>query len=160
MISQELLLELFVYKDGQLLHKNKLKNGLQAGSIVGTKDKDGYLKTLIKRKAYRLHRLVWIMHHGYEPKVLDHINGIPDDNRIENLREATHSQNNLNRRMHKRNITGYKGVSWIAPRKMYRASLHINGIKYVFGHYKTAEEAYTVYCNEVKNRCGEFGRIA
>ena len=160
MISQSALLELFDYKDGNLLHKINHKNGVKAGSPVGTKDKDGYLKTLIKRKPYRVHRLVWIMHHGYEPKVLDHINGISYDNRIENLREATLSQNNLNRRMHKRNITGYKGVSWIAPRQLYRASLHINGIKHVFGHYKTAEEAYKIYCNEVKNRCGEFGRIA
>jgi hypothetical protein len=160
MISQSALLELFEYKDGQLLHKNKLKNGLQAGSIVGTKSKNGYLRTLINRKSYQVHRLVWIMHYGYEPKILDHINCIPYDNRIENLREATLSQNNLNRRMHKRNITGYKGVSWIAPRQLYRASLHINGTKHVFGHYKTAEEAYEVYCKEVHNRCGEFGRIA
>lgn len=159
MIAQELLFQLFVYKDGQLLHKNKLKNGLQAGSIVGTKDKNGYLKTLIKRKPYRVHRLIWIMHHGYEPQVLDHINGIPDDNRIENLREATHSQNNLNRRMHHRNKSGFKGVSWIAQRNLYRASVFINGVKHVFGHYKTAEEAYAVYCEEVKNRCGEFGRV-
>jgi hypothetical protein len=160
MIAQQMLLQLFDYKDGKLLHKNKLNNGLQAGSIVGSKDKDGYLKTLIKRKPYRVHRLVWIMHYGYEPKILDHINGIPDDNRIENLREATLSQNNLNRRMHKRNTTGYKGVSWIAPRQLYRASLCIKGIKHVFGHYKTAEEAYEVYCKEVHIRCGEFGRIA
>jgi hypothetical protein len=99
------------------------------------------------------------MHYGYEPKILDHINCIPDDNRIENLREATHSQNNLNRNMHRRNKSGFKGVSFVAQRQLYRASIFINGIKYVFGHYKTAEEAYSIYCQEVKNRCGQFGRI-
>lgn len=159
MISQEILFQLFEYKDGQLLHKITHKNSVKAGSIVGCKDKDGYLKTLIKRKSYRVHRLIFIMHHGYEPKVLDHINGIPWDNRIENLREATHSQNNLNRCMHKRNKSGFKGVSWIAQRKLYRASISIDGTKHVFGHYKTAEEAYAIYCEEVKNRCGEFGRM-
>jgi hypothetical protein len=159
MIAQDVLFQLFDYKDGKLLHKITHKNSVKAGSIVGTKDKDGYLKTLIKRKPYRVHRLIWIMHYGYEPKILDHINCVPDDNRIENLREATHSQNNLNRNMHNRNTTGFKGISYIKDRQLYRASLMIDGVKHVFGHYKTAEEAYAIYCQEVKNRCGQFGRI-
>jgi hypothetical protein len=159
MISQELLFQLFDYQNGVLLHKITHKNNVKAGSIVGTKDKNGYLKTLIKRKSYRLHRLIWVWHYGYEPKMLDHINCIPDDNRIENLREVTYSQNNLNRRMQRKNKSGFKGVSWIEQRKLYRASVSINGVKHVFGHYKTAEEAYAIYCKEIKNRCGEFGRV-
>ena len=159
MISQARLLELFEYRNGQLFHKIDHANSIKKGALVGTKDKDGYIKTLIKRKSYRVHKLIWVMHYGYEPKLIDHINTIPSDNRIENLREATISQNNLNRRMHKRNITGYKGVSFVKDRQLYRASLMIDGVKYVFGHYKTPEEAYEIYCQEVKNRCNQFGRI-
>lgn len=45
----------------------------------------------------RYHHVVWVWHKGYWPAELDHINGDKSDNRIENLREVTRSENNLNR---------------------------------------------------------------
>lgn len=43
---------------------------------------------------------------------LDHINGVRDDNRIENLREVTSQQNNFNRKPNSNSTSNYKGVSW------------------------------------------------
>ena len=111
-MTQQDFIDRFEYRDGKLFYKNT-EGCMAKGSEVGTLDK-GYLKTLINRKPYRLHRIIFMMHHGYLPKYIDHIDGNPANNRIENLRPATSSQNNLNRGKHKRNTSGYKGVTWVS----------------------------------------------
>lgn len=57
------------------------------------------------------HRLVWTLHYGRYPEgIIDHINGLKGDNRIENLREATRAQNRWNCKPSSRNATGFGGV--------------------------------------------------
>lgn len=65
---------------------------------VGSPDTLGYWKVNYRRKALMVHRIIWEMTHGPIPKghVIDHMNGDPTDNRIENLRLATGSQNSRN----------------------------------------------------------------
>lgn len=68
----------------------------------------------IKKEIYYA-RLVWCWVHGQWPdpeKVIDHINGDHMDDRIENLREVTMSDNMRNARISKRNLSGVTGVRW------------------------------------------------
>jgi hypothetical protein len=69
--------------------------------IKGFDDGKGYLKINCqlqsKRKILHVHRLVWALNYGALPFMIDHINGDPRDNRIENLREVSHSENDMNR---------------------------------------------------------------
>jgi hypothetical protein len=64
-----------------------------------------------KTKKYAEHRIIYKMVYGVDPEIIDHINGIPDDNRILNLRSTTPQENNKNRKLSKNNTSGVNGVS-------------------------------------------------
>ena len=70
--------------------------------------------TIGKSKIYSIHRIIWEMFNGPIPTgmVIDHMNGNPWDNRIENLRVVTHRQNVQNAKKSKRNTSGITGVRW------------------------------------------------
>ena len=138
-LTQEYLLKIFDYKDGKLYRKITASNKLPG--IVGTKEKKGYLCVQIKGTRYKVHRLVWFMHKNYWPIQIDHINGIKDDNRIENLREATTSQNNQNAKLRKDNISGVKGVSWNKIKKRWHAKIDVNKKRIQIGYFDDLEKA-------------------
>jgi hypothetical protein len=92
---------------------------------------------------------------------LDHINGEKADNRFANLREATHSQNCHNiRRRPKTNTTGFKGVTYFARCRTFRAKIHVDGRYLSLGYFATAEEAHAAYCAAATEHFGEFASIA
>src|SRR6478752_4511704 len=102
-IDRDALLANFSYRDdGFLLWKRSRSNGY-SGKVAGyVNSHTGYVKIRFKYLAYLAHRLIFVYHYGYEPKYIDHINGIRTDNRIENLREATPTQNCMNQKLNKR----------------------------------------------------------
>ena len=132
--------ELYDYRDGNLYYKRRLGRRGKVGSKVGYFD-DRYYKTSIYRKKYFLHRLIFLWHKGYMPKTCDHINGDKTDNRIENLREVTLSQNNHNRRINKNSTSGVKGVSWNKRLCKWEASIKCNCKKYYLGRFDDIKEA-------------------
>jgi hypothetical protein len=156
-LNLELLKERFEYVDGELLHKTSL-GGAKKGQRVGKPDKDGYLITTVQRKAYRVHRIIFFMHHGYVPEMLDHIDNNPLNNRIENLRPATYSQNNLNRGKTKINKTGYKGVFWRPSEKKFIAKLGFNNKKIFLGSFDDPKLAHEAYCAAAKRYAPDFAR--
>lgn len=93
--TKERLHELFEYKDGQLFWKVRKALCVKLGDSFGSKKPNGYVDGAIDRGLYRVHRLIWIWHNGDIPKgmLIDHINGIKDDNRIENLRVLSNRDN-------------------------------------------------------------------
>ena len=147
MITQEHLQYLFTY-DKQVGHlvRNFRRGKAQKGTYSTCKDRDGYIVLGVDGKTYREHRLIWMYHYGKFPEHdIDHINWVRDDNRIENLRDVTKSQNKQNSPVQKNNKCGVKGV-WIHKQtKKWCASIYINGKNKYIGSYKSLEEAEAAY---------------
>jgi hypothetical protein len=150
MITQQRLHELFIYEDGHLIRRVSVK-GSPVGTVIGTIRPRGYMVAVIDRKSYRVHHLVWMYHYGQFVEELDHRNRVRNDNRIENLRPCTHSQNlgNTVARVHK-----YKGVTFCKNTNKWRAQLagHI-------GRFNTIEEAARAYNVAAIKRFGEFALL-
>lgn len=72
------------------------------GSIAGSDNGAGYIVIEFMKKSYKAHRLAWYYYYNQWPTgIIDHINGITNDNRIENLRDVTSSENSKNRLYHR-----------------------------------------------------------
>jgi hypothetical protein len=110
-----------------------------------------------KRRKVYMHRLLKGEPLGLQ---VDHKDSDGLNNRQDNLREATHSQNCHNSRLPVHNTSGYKGVCWHKQRGKWLASININGRKKSLGLFKTAEDAYDAYCKASDNLRGEFSRLA
>jgi len=127
------------------------------GKAAGYVDDSGYRKVSIKGFNFRAHRLCWLIHYGTEPDgEIDHINGIKDDNRIENLREATRSQNCMNMKLRSDNASGFKGVYWREHAKRFTASVWKDGKRKSLGYFDTAEQAHEAYVQASACAHGEF----
>ena len=93
----------------KLLENSKTVSiGDEAGGLNKT---SGYYGTRFNGKRYRNHRIIFFLHHGYCPDVIDHIDNQKTNNKIDNLREASLSQNQHNAKIRKDNSTGIKGLS-------------------------------------------------
>ena len=109
-------------------------------------------------KSYKEHRLVWLYVYGELPRLeIDHINGIGTDNRVSNLRLATHKQNAQNLKKHKDNTTGYLGVTYDRHRNKYQSRIMVDGRQIHLGRFDTPELAYLKYL-EAKQHYHEFQR--
>lgn len=150
-ITQSELKEMFDYceKTGNLIWKIKSGKGY-IGNTLGTvvTNGQGYyrMQTHLKGKMYKVHRLVWLWHYGTLPKMIDHIDNDALNNRIENLRECTASQNNQNRKFNG-NITNFRGVTIQNSKygSYYKAQIRINKKQKHLGLFKTPEEAHEAY---------------
>lgn len=89
-------------------------------------------------------------------ELTDHISGDKLDNRRENLRIATPSQNQQNRGTQRNNTSGYKGVTWDRRERKWLARIEINGKRMYLGHFTTPEAAYQNYCAAADELHGEF----
>lgn len=90
---------------------------------------------------------------------VDHINGNRLDNRRENLRIVTVSQNHMNRiRLPISKTSIYRGVSAYTMRGMWQAQIHKSGKILHFGHFKDEAEAALVYDIACRILFGEYGR--
>ena len=145
--EQDLLKELFEYTEGQLVWKNRpahLKRHI--GKIAGCIHHSGYRNIRINNVIYPSHRLIWIYHYGAIDKdiQIDHINGIKDDNGIDNLRLVTCQENCFNR-----SRLNAKGYSWNKNMDKWQAHIWLdNKLKYL-GLFTIEDDARKAYLNEV-----------
>jgi hypothetical protein len=133
------------------------------GDIAGCLDSEGYRVIQYRRKAYKAHNIIWLLMKGEFPPngfVVDHEDFDSSNNRWGNLRVITEHNSRIYRRIHKRNTTGFKGVTFRARNKQYEANIGVNGrVKYL-GVRDTPEEAYALYCEASKKYHGEFGNVS
>lgn len=132
---------------------------VKAGDLAGAKTAHGYIAIRVYRKNYLAHRLAYFYVNGKWPEqFIDHINGIRNDNRIENLRQATMLENNRNTKNRVTNTSGFKGVSFNRNTGRWVARLKIKNQRSLRGAYATAEEAGAAYKEFAKQAYGEFAR--
>lgn len=135
---------------------NRLSNAQTTGRRVGTTSMR-YNTVVYGGVGYCLHRVAWAFFHGTWPiSEIDHINGDKTDNRIANLREATHVENEWNDGKQKNNTSGRKGVSFEKATGRWRANIGVNGKCISIGRFDTIEDAYEAYCEAGRRLHGEF----
>lgn len=131
----------------------------RAGRVCGSLTVTGYLEICIDRRRFLSHRLAWFYIHGRWPShEIDHINGVRNDNRLANLREATHAQNLANIGIPKHNTSGLKGVCFDKSRGKWVAGINRKGTRINLGRFDTAEQAHAAYLAAAKVLHREFAR--
>src|SRR6185312_13939554 len=106
------------------------------------------------------YQVIWAMYNkGEWRNDLDHKNTDSIDDKIENLRVSTGSQNSANTKIRLDNKTGYKGVSWKKDKCKYLSIITISGIQKHLGYFDDPKEAHEAYCKAAKEHFGEFANF-
>lgn len=151
MLTQAEVKRLFNYHDGKLFWRTKTARKIVVGAEAGTfRRTDKYRQIMLAGTIYRTHRLVFLYHHGFMPELIDHIDRDPTNNKIENLREASRSENSCNSKIRCDNTSGVKGVVWDKSKRKWAARLYV-GNKCVnlgrFVNFDDAVQAITIASN-------------
>jgi len=116
----------------------------------------GYRKVAVGRRNVLQHRVIWKMHHGTDPEIVDHINGLTSDNRIENLRAACHFRNQFNAKSRCGN-SRFRGV-YLSRGGRWSARVRAHGKTWHLGTYDTEEDAALAYDEEAVRLHKDFAR--
>ena len=154
----ERIKELFHYnqEEGALYWRQRHNSQIDLAKPAGWLEQSGYRGVRVDGVKYKRHRVIWCLFNG-DPGAMeiDHINRIKGDDRIENLRAVTKSQNQLNRSALVVNKSGYKGVD--RQGNKYRAQItDSEGRKKHLGFYDTPQEAAEAYLAAAVVYHGEF----
>lgn len=132
--------------------------GNVAGAIVHRRS-GPYRVVCIDNVKYWQHRVVWLYAHGAWPRqYIDHKNLDGADNRLSNLREASHTQNLANCPKREGTLMEFKGVARVRQSGRYAARIRANGKLIHLGCFDTPEEAHAAYCRAASTHFGEFAR--
>jgi len=157
MLTQSQLLEVFDYRNGQLLWKRSTGR-VSAYSEAGAIGKRGYRHVRFMGKSYLAHRLIYLMIKNELPIQIDHIDGNKLNNRIENLRSSTQSENRMNAVRSTLNKSGVKGVCWSRSNRCWHVQVK-KGKKNVYsGFFADLEFAELVSVEARNKHHGTFAR--
>ena len=143
MLTHDALKERLSYdpNTGVFSYKSPVR-GRVTGATAGTVRPDGYLTIILFGKPYATSRLAWLYVYGKWPnEEIDHIDRNPSNNRIENLRDVSRSQNNCNHRVRSDSKTGVKGVHFHLASGLWHVTIRSYGKKRSVGYFKNIAEA-------------------
>lgn len=150
-VSYNPLTGIFVWNEGRKL----------PGEIAGRINNHGYRKLQIGSRKYKASRLAWLYIYGKWPEYqIDHINLNRSDDRIENLRECTRSQNTANTGIRGDSTSGFKGVFFRKRSKKWVARIVKDGKAKELGEFRSPEEAHQRYARAAAELFGEFARLS
>jgi hypothetical protein len=133
---------------------------VKKGDVAGFLMQSGYRYVCIFGVYYLAHRVCWYLKTGKWPEHdIDHEDTNKDNNKWKNIRNATDSQNQANRKIQKNNTSGYKGVSWHKRHGKYVASIEVRGKAIWLGCHASKELAGAAYAAAAKKHFGEFARV-
>jgi hypothetical protein len=169
-ITQQRLMALTNYDPGTGVFTNLVKRrgawqiGARLGSICHAKEKGSnfYRVLRIEGEIYYEHRLAVLYMTGSFPEThldVDHKNNIRSDNRWDNLRVGTRSQNRANAPLRSSNTSGAKNVHWRPDAKKWRAALRHQNRNIHIGYFATKEEAILAANTKAVELYGEFARV-
>jgi len=115
----------------------------------------GYAVSHINNKTILMHRLIM----NFPKGSIDHINGNKLDNRKQNLRIATVSQNGANRKLNTKSKSGFKGVTWNKRKRKWSVVIIKEKKKYFLGYYYDPVEGAKVYDKKAKELFNEYARL-
>ena len=157
----DLVKKKFIYNEvtGEIRHRDGCPNKRLEGRVATWETNRGYLCVSVMNENIFAHRIAWLLVFGTWPDVVDHINGIKNDNRLANLREATASLNYANVGRRKHNTSGFKGVTRDRGNAgFWRAQISYGGRTRYLGRFSAPDEAHAAYMKKAVEVFGEFAR--
>lgn len=113
-----------------------------AGKVAGTINNYGYRVITMGVVKHYAHRIAWLIVNGVWPSdFIDHINGVKSDNRIDNLRIVTITENARNQKMRVTNKSGHIGVYWYKKKGMWCAAINADGRQKSVGMFHNLSDA-------------------
>ena len=164
MLSQQVICEMFNYDPatGLLTWRAPASNRAAIGGEAGWFQKPGYRYVGIAGKKFLVHRVIWLYVTGKWPAAqIDHRDTNRINNRWNNLREATHSQNEMNKGMRgglRRNKAGVKGVYYDARRNKWAAEIRAAGVRHHLGRFPTKAAAAMAHKKAAQELHGLYAR--
>lgn len=160
MITQDILKTHLSYNPDNGIFLRLISNNSQikVGDIAGSLSDDGYIRIQILGKSYKAHRLAWLYVYGKFPTYIDHIDGNRTNNKLNNIRQCSLSENQKNTKIPIHNKSGIKGVSWNKAYCKWEVNARLNCKKYFLGRFDEISIAAKVYDDFAIQNHGDFYR--
>lgn len=143
-LTAEKLRELLHYDPatGVFTWKVRTSTRVKVGNLAGCPNNEGYLQIRLHSRLHKAHRLAWLYMYGEWPEdQIDHINRNRSDNRISNLRDVSHKQNNQNKSKAGNNTSGHQGVYRYKLDSKWVARIKHNQKNISLGYFTNLEDA-------------------
>lgn len=161
LIWKERAAECFKNSGAFLMWNKRYSNKIAGCELRDSKKRPVSVHVCVNGKPFMAHRIIWEMQNGNIPKglLIDHRDTNPFNNKLENLRLATPSQNSMNSKVSLRSSTGLKGVFKQPGTKNFSSYISVNGKVQHIGSYPTKGLAAVAHAKAAIRYHGAFARV-